>query len=1235
MRLVKPYGRTIVENEDGQSRRDILRRPEFTRQERIPDFVREDDHVVIAQWISVIDKIATKPSGKQGATDEQRRLREKLGAAAWAEMVTRAILPGSETKKALKARWDAKIHPYGDRPCKPGARSGKGKSVPSPSPKGRWFDRFTDGAETVDQVDAAAVAARIYEHLYEAEYRLSPEAGQKRRGLIEARGESIARNTLDRATPGIGEAFDDEHWAAYAAAGNVAVVIREAAVDRQKGKDQARTRRVTADIAGKALHAHYAKLFGRADGTVPGVRELGQDNQPLFTIHQAVKDTYQRLLKRHKKTRKGEQGETSGIIATLPKDMNALRRLVEHKKSNRDLAALVRLGKIIHYEARGTNQDSPINPIQNWPDADRIQRSEWWSSAGQARIKRNEALVRTWRHMLALAQRTLTDWADPHNQCEQDVLGQRQIDKATQADFRRGCQDQDDRKIKVLFGDRAERFMSGDSRTATLKTALKGVQGLRNAGFHFKGVDGFVKALDGIPASDCDQVNDAVEQLWRTDQEQRPARLWATLQGAAADRYLAETTLKPLLAALVAPENEKARLPLPRFKRMLERAHNAWPRGLELPDPPNSETLAASEPLRCRYITLHELYSRPFRAWLEGRNQKTLNRWINKAMGRATKAAQDINAGQNQQARAQIAARAEKVGKLGADDTIHDFFARLSGETATEMRVQRGYESDAEKAQKQAAYLDDLKRDVVALAFVDFLKDRRFWCLTRLNENKSARKTPVVLPPPAPCVAQPFDWQPRLYFLLHLVPVNEVSTLLHQLRKWQALVGKAGKQAGRRKQGDRAAPVEATDKVEALIAVLSLYLDMHDAKYDGGAVLRETEGFRVLFASEQGFDRVFPARPGANGVDEARIPRRGLREVLRFGHLDPLMPLFEQHKITDETVKTFLDLESEGEDGKDKIAVCQQSRKELHQKWVKQKKKIRGQDLKDYVTALQAVTKHRHAAAQTLLTDHVRLHRLMMAVLGRLVDYAGLWERDLYFATLGAMHRAGSSPAQAFTEKGLEKLQSGQIVAALRKASESRLQETLKPHFGEVWQDRNEETVIRNNFAHFNMLQGGASVPNLTACVNDARRLMAYDRKLKNAVSKSIKELLLREGFSLAWTMDNSHKLDDAYVGPNFATHLTGTKLSLNVKKAGKGNDKKISICEPLHSQMLVSMLAQLFGGKVKAGHRGIEALDLDRVGWPEPECLANEGGNHHRKKRHNQGPKPRNRPKNTGPKPQ
>jgi len=271
------------------------------------------------------------------------------------------------------------------------------------------------------------------------------------------------------------------------------------------------------------------------------------------------------------------------------------------------------------------------------------------------------------------------------------------------------------------------------------------------------------------------------------------------------------------------------------------------------------------------------------------------------------------------------------------------------------------------------------------------------------------------------------------------------------------------------------------------------------------------------------------------------------------------MPIFEKHQITADHAKELKKWEETGSNGQSLIAASQAKRESLHDRWIKARRKLPENELQDYRKVLSGVIRHRHISAQVRLVNHARLHRLLIGVLARLVDYAGLWERDLYFVTLALIWRAGKTPTEVFQDD--KPLQGGEIIKAVhvRNLKDRDIRERLEAVFF-----KNPNVSIRNNLMHFNLLRR-QTPPDLTRAVNDTRQLMAYDRKLKNAVSQLIIELMAREGLELEWEMPG-HVLCNATVASRQAFHLD-----------------KLKIPEDLHGQPFVKMVAALFNGKLRS----------------------------------------------------
>jgi hypothetical protein len=162
---------------------------------------------------------------------------------------------------------------------------------------------------------------------------------------------------------------------------------------------------------------------------------------------------------------------------------------------------------------------------------------------GQAEIKRNEALARVWRHLLALANRTLTDWADPEEKIGGDILSAIDDPKRPTAMsiFEREAYE---RKADLLFGNRADLFKRpGDEsfEKAVLKLALDGAAALRHASFHFKSLGAFAEALAKDPKSLTDPaVAEAIQRLADGDFAGRAERLRQTMRADHFEYFFKE-----------------------------------------------------------------------------------------------------------------------------------------------------------------------------------------------------------------------------------------------------------------------------------------------------------------------------------------------------------------------------------------------------------------------------------------------------------------------------------------------------------------------------------------------------------------------------------------------------------------------------------------------------------------------------------------------------------------------
>lgn len=1117
MRITKPYGRTETKKDNKRyvcvkekNNPDIEKHIQQGKYIDAHDLVENKNELIIAQWISIIDKIAKKPK-KGKATKSQFELRDNLGKACWERLIEQHPLISK-----FKAIWDEKIAPY---PKETIDKRG--------DEKGKWYETFI-GKTPYQNINAEDIAEKIYQHLYKNAYCLNSNK-LKLKGLIEDRAESITSNFFSEGKEAKKEflkTWNDETEKYYEKElGNIAKIIAD------RINDNSQKKRPNA-IAGEELFNVYAKLFGKNVQR----KNIPEKDKELLNLHDVIKDFYVRLLKKNK---------SKQVYQKLPKNMKALFELIEKKQKNLDVNSLIRLGKIIHYEALEKG-----NVVDNWCTKEEIEKSAYWQTNGQILIKQNEAFVRVWRHTLALSARTLKSWADPENEIKGDILlkdnRKSAIDKFNEDIF--------DKKFKLLFGkdlnatiDEEEGLL--DKKKNLLKFALEGISNLRNNSFHFRNLNDFINALKVM------QKNNFVNELWEEDLKNRHQQLLTILRSVEISHFFNKDDVKIIIDTIQS--SETAIIPLPNFKRMIKRRNNVFK---------IDETLLDEENL-CRYTILKLIYDKPFKSWLEKIDTKTINNFIDMAVEKSK------NGIKNDKEKT-IVAKATKIKKLENEETISDFFFRLTAETATEMRVQKFYESDSESAKEQAEYIEKLKLDVISLAFNDFLETNNLQYILK----KGKAEEPL------------FDfkidefiktkrqernyccWQKGLYFLVHLVPAGEINALLHQMQKWIVLNNKLEKSFDKKARNENA---------EKITQALELYLDMHDFNFSGNEEKEIDNKFQDLFEKDV-FKKVF-----ANDKDQKELDnlRRGLREIMRFGDEKALFPLFLQNKITGVQITEWLEL-------KETIEEAQKTRKKLHKNYAKQRT-LSIEDLKKYSKSLKTIVRYGHLNSHINLINHVRLHKLMMSVLGRLLDFSGLWERDLYFISLALMYKQHTCPKCVFDKSKQEYLKDGQIVIALKNIKIKDLNEYIKYYKDKNGNEKGIASGHRNNFAHFDMLQHNCP-PNLTDEVNKARELMNYDRKLKNAVSKSIIDLIAREGLTLEWSMADTHNLEKPTIE---------TKPILHLKNIKNLNDKIVKdnpiLTENQHGYDFLKMVATLFGNGAKQT-KDITDIDLEKINWQE-----------------------------------
>ncbi|ETD01877.1 type VI-A CRISPR-associated RNA-guided ribonuclease Cas13a [Rhodobacter capsulatus] len=1163
MQIGKVQGRTISEFGDpaGGLKRKIS--TDGKNRKELPAHLSSDPKALIGQWISGIDKIYRKPDSRKSdgkaihsptPSKMQFDARDDLGEAFW-KLVSEAGLAQDSDYDQFKRR----LHPYGDKfqPADSGAKLKFEADPPEPQAfHGRWY-----GAMSKRGNDAKELAAALYEHLHVDEKRIdgqpkrNPKTDKFAPGLVVARALGIESSVLPRGMARLARNWGEEEIQTYFVV-DVAASVKEvakAAVSAAQAFDPPR------QVSGRSLSPKVGFALAEHLERVTGSKRCSFDpaaGPSVLALHDEVKKTYKRLCARGK-----------NAARAFPADKTELLALMRHTHENRVRNQMVRMGRVSEYRGQ---------------QAGDLAQSHYWTSAGQTEIKESEIFVRLWVGAFALAGRSMKAWIDPMGKIVNTEKNDRDLTAAVnirqvisnkemvaEAMARRG----------IYFGETPELDRLGaEGNEGFVFALLRYLRGCRNQTFHLGARAGFLKeirkelektrwgkAKEAEHVVLTDKTVAAIRAIIDNDAKALGARLLADLSGAFVAHYASKEHFSTLYSEIVkavkdAPEVSSG---LPRLKLLLKRADGVrgYVHGLrdtrkhafatKLPPPPAPREL--DDPAtKARYIALLRLYDGPFRAYASGITGTALAGPAARAKEAATALAQSVNV--TKAYSDVMEGRSSRLRPPNDGETLREYLSALTGETATEFRVQIGYESDSENARKQAEFIENYRRDMLAFMFEDYIRAKGFDWILKIEPGATAMTRAPVLPEPIDTRGQYEHWQAALYLVMHFVPASDVSNLLHQLRKWEALQGKyelvqdgdATDQADARR--------EALDLVKRFRDVLVLFLKTGEARFEGRAAPFDLKPFRALFANPATFDRLFmatptTARPAEDDPEgdgasepELRVARtlRGLRQIARYNHMAVLSDLFAKHKVRDEEVARLAEIEDETQE-KSQIVAAQELRTDLHDKVMKcHPKTISPEERQSYAAAIKTIEEHRFLVGRVYLGDHLRLHRLMMDVIGRLIDYAGAYERDTGTFLINASKQLGAGADWAVTIAGAA--------------------------------NTDARTQTRKDLAHFNVLDRADGTPDLTALVNRAREMMAYDRKRKNAVPRSILDMLARLGLTLKWQMKD-HLLQDATITQAAIKHLDKVRLTVGGPAA---------VTEARFSQDYLQMVAAVFNGSVQ-----------------------------------------------------
>jgi len=1103
--------------------------------QNIKEFLLTDETAFINLWISEFDKLILKPQGHNKPTEKMYNLRQQAGVAFLNYWKKKPLIPWANSE-SFPDKWMLKVHPYGDK-----TSNNRSETLI----KSKWGSVMR-AKECLSDDQWEQVAFNVYSHLYGNQKTLNGK--NKEIGLIAARANSIKQNvpsyTLDKDNNFLSDKKDKLR---YIAALRGEGIKWEEVKDRYKWKELTQLINIeeidSTDIAKRKQHlaecfyTHHGRIFG-------DIQNSKIEDKDCFLYHSLVKEILFECIEKKQ---------------DFLNDTEVHQRLI-YKENNRIMATAVSIGKLIHYQGG-------IEAIGNKED---LVNSKFLTDAGLTEIKQNESFVRQWLELIAIANTTLSQLVDPDGKHE-DIFAATSFDDALKglnniSDF--------DSKFKLLFGENHRLYDDDTERQKLLRIIYDTISALRNASFHFKNIQGFNKALeDNLSTKGRRQkgVVDKIIEYTKVHQQKQHELLIADLKAANVEDYLSQLQLDYLFEVVCKGEREL--LDMPKFSKLLLRAGEI---GEKIISPVNA-TAMEHPAYQCCFISLKMLYDQDFVNWLKKQSNKNIASWMDSAKTRATNAAKKIfRNGTN------ISSKMARLRNIVEDETLVEYFSFITAETANEFQVQQQknrYQSNSASAKEQSNFVEQFKQDFLIYAFKGYIGDIKFGKLDQGEKLLKCNAKGSLLPENNRSDTGAEDIErPWLYLVLHLVPIEVVNRITLQIKKHSVLTNST-------LDDTRAA---YTDIHQAF----SLYLGVHGAILGLQSLSNEPE-LQVFFEKESDFNNLFTD----NG--EGLVPVKGLRDILRFGNLEQLKKMFSDKKVASDDITNLKEyLEATG--GKSKIARAQEKRIELHKtltelpkRLTKPRVKQTGIDtyeknnnisisgsISEYRKDLKCIVSYRELKNKIYLYNVKQAHQLIMATQARLLGYSQIRERDLYFVLLTQLMLRGVTLEKEKKKKDKDKLNALDTDTVLDEEEKKKLEKQIKPErslkdlvekgliflaldqlsssdkdlkaihseiedmFVGVSPDSDNRN-LRNRLAHFKDL-GNKNLINITSQINEVRKMMSYDRKLKNAVSKSMIDLFERYNLILSFKVQ-SHKLQLKNLKSKQITHLNNKGITENL----------------------------------------------------------------------------------------
>lgn len=390
------------------------------------------------------------------------------------------------------------------------------------------------------------------------------------------------------------------------------------------------------------------------------------------------------------------------------------------------------------------------------------------------------------------------------------------------------------------------------------------------------------------------------------------------------------------------------------------------------------------------------------------------------------------------------------------------------------------------------------------------------------------------------------------YLFLRLLDAKELSKLQHQFIRYRCSIKDRDNFKNDQKSKNLISLLEELEELMELVrytipALPSMELTANSRSYYD-TILKNHFGD---FFEEGVLDKEEYKKLYYQSDNKTPIPLKHLNQLINSAPLPLYRRMFKKYYlITEDDFKEYYRLSETIEENQKKL-------NELHGLLIKKKvqtvktkakngkpvvflKKEDANLVQDYVNKLSQVVHYKHLHSKLTFESLYLIFKIHVEILARMIGYAQDWERDMFFLLKSLDYNniiRNNIIDYIFTN--------GNVVSKLNRVlTDNEKKKIFRLCWHKIPTDNNElhiKIYIRNPIAHLNHFTQTKSKPkrSIIEMINALRDLLNYDRKRQNSVTKTIKEMLLKEyHIKLDLKLSNDLKLDICGVENQPLMHL-------------------------------------------------------------------------------------------------